>query len=56
MNVTEDVGDLVLTVYRDQGLVGRVSVFAFAVGQGATIGTDFNIDDLVVSSYLFCIL
>ena len=56
MNVTENVGDLVLTVHRDQGSVGRVAVFAFAVGQGATIGTDFIVDDLVVSSCLFCVL
>ena len=48
VNVTEDQGELALTVYRDQGLVGRVTVIAFAVGQGATIGTDFTIENLMV--------
>ena len=46
--MTEDQGELVLTVYRDQGLVGRVAVIAFAVGQGATIGTDFIVENLMV--------
>lgn len=39
--MTEDVGDVVLTVHRDQGLVGRVSVVALITDRGAVIDQDF---------------
>ena len=41
VNVTEDVGDVVLTVRRDQGLVGRVSAVVLISSQGATTDQDF---------------
>ena len=48
VNVSEDEGDLVLTVLRSQGLVGRVSVIALVAERGATNGQDFASEDLVV--------
>lgn len=39
--MTEDIRDVILTVYRDQGLVGRVSAVVLITGQGATFDQDF---------------
>ena len=52
VNVSEDEGDLVLTVLRSQGLVGQVSVIALVAEQGATNGQDFASEDLVVRQKL----
>ena len=41
VNVTEDVGDVVLRVRRDQGLVGRVSAVVLISSRGATLDQDF---------------
>ena len=41
VNVTEDAGDVVLTVRRDQGRVGHVSAVVLITGQGATANQDF---------------
>ena len=41
MNVTEDVGEIVLTVRRDQGTVGRVSAVALITDLGATADQDY---------------
>ena len=41
MNVTEDVGDVVLTVHRGKGLFGQVSAVVLISSQGATLGQDF---------------
>ena len=41
VNVTEGVGDVVLTVRRDQGLVGRVSAVVLISSLGATLDQDF---------------
>lgn len=53
INVTEDVGDVILTVYRDQGVVGEVSVVVLITDQGAILGEDFNGTNLEVRVFLF---
>ena len=52
INVTEDVGDVVLTIYRDQGRVGNVSVVLLITGQGAMINEDFSGTNLEVRLFL----
>lgn len=56
INVTEDVGDVVLTVYRDQGIVGDVSVVVLITDQGATIDEDFNGANLEVRLFVIFIV
>ena len=55
VNVTEDTGDVVLTVRRDQGLVGRVSAVVLISNQGATINQDFVGTNLEVGS-VYCFI
>ena len=51
VNVTEDVGDVVLTVRRDQGRVGRVAAVILITGLGATPDQDFIGTNLEVRAY-----
>ena len=39
--VSEDVGQVELTVHRDQGTVGRVSAVVLLIDQGATADEDY---------------
>ena len=50
MNVSEEVGEVVLTVRRDQGTVGRVSAVALVTEQGATADEDYIVTNYEVSS------
>lgn len=56
INVTEDVGDVVLTIYRDQGRVGNISVVLLITGQGAMIDEDFNGTNLEVRLFFFIVV
>ena len=49
VNVTEDVGEVVLTVRRNQGTVGRVSAIALITDLGATADQDYNRTNYEVS-------
>ena len=51
MNVTEDVGDVVLTVRRNQGRVGPVAAVILITGLGATPDQDFIGTNLEVRAY-----
>lgn len=51
VNVTEDVGDVVLTVRRDQGRVGRVSAVVLITELGAADDQDFTGTNLEARVY-----